>query len=55
MQQERTKGDGENQAEILGPVTREHFEGDEIHDSPPSLKNRWILENLAHFSQSGLQ
>ena len=35
LQQEGAKGDGEDQPEIFGPITCQHFESDEVHDCPP--------------------
>src|SRR5262245_29418224 len=37
LQQKRAKGDGENKAEIFGPITGEHLECDEVHQATPSL------------------
>src|SRR5262249_2209213 len=31
FKQERAKGDRENQPEVLGPITREHLPGNEVH------------------------
>ncbi|HEX3227842.1 MAG TPA: hypothetical protein VHQ95_02690 [Pyrinomonadaceae bacterium] len=37
LQQERAKGDGENQAKIFGPITGQHLECNEVHFVPTDL------------------
>src|SRR5262249_57109964 len=37
LEQERAKGDGENEAEIFSSVAGQHFERDEIHAGSPLL------------------